>query len=109
MVAKYGEDFAEQFAADLLDEQTYKKVMSIQDQKDRRKAIAEAISDGVANGTIDQQKAYENPDFAQWLDAHADLTQDMCLNANNEQITHHENTQDSQLESGLSAILGQPN
>ena len=26
MVAKYGEDFAEQFAADLLDEQTYKKL-----------------------------------------------------------------------------------
>ncbi|ODS23241.1 hypothetical protein AB835_09800 [Candidatus Endobugula sertula] len=74
MVAKYGEDFAEQFAADLLDEQPYKKVMSIQDQKERREAIAEAINDGIATGTIDQQKAYENPDFGNWLDKSSELS-----------------------------------
>ncbi len=108
MVAKYGEDFAEQFAADLLDDQTYKKLMSIQDQKERREAIAKAINDGVANGTIDHQKAFENPDFKQWLDANDQIEKDMQLNPQYDQITDYREDHDNQLAAGLSGFLGKP-
>lgn len=72
MIDKYGEDFAEQLAADLLDEDTYSKLMEIEDPEERRRAIAKAINDGIENGTIDPDKIYDNPDVKDWLDAHAE-------------------------------------
>ena len=73
MVRRYGEDFAEQFAAELLDEKTFEKLMQIADPEERRKAIALSIHDGVKNGSIDAAKAYQNPDFKEWLDKHAEV------------------------------------
>ena len=73
MARKYGEDFAEQFAAELLDEKTFEKLMQIKDPEERRKAIALSIHDGVKNGSIDATKAYQNPDFKEWLDKHTEV------------------------------------
>jgi len=75
MIAKYGEDFADNLAAEFLDEETYKKLMKIEDPEERRKAIAHAINDGVQNGTIDADAAYKNPDFKGWLDKHKEVVQ----------------------------------
>lgn len=68
LVDKYGEDFAENLAAEYLDEDTYKKLMSIQDKDERRRQIAQAINEGIENGSIDPDAINENPDFAEWLD-----------------------------------------
>ena len=72
MIDKYGEDFAEQFAAELLDEDTYNTLMEIEDPEERRNAIAEAISKGIEDGSIDADSAYRNPDFKEWLDKHSE-------------------------------------
>ena len=72
MIRKYGEDFAEQFAAELLDQETFEELMRIQDPEERRKAIALSIHDGVKNGSIDAAKAHQNPDFKEWLDKHTE-------------------------------------
>ena len=75
MIDKYGEDFAEQFAADLLDKEIFNALMQIKDPKERRKAFADAINDGIRNGTIDAEYAFRNPDYKEWLHAH-DIDQD---------------------------------
>jgi hypothetical protein len=75
MVAKYGEDFAEQFAAEYLDEDTFNNIMQIDAPEKRRQAFAQAINDGIKNGTIDADDVYGNPDFAQWLDKHDEIDQ----------------------------------
>ena len=64
---KYGEDFAENLAAEHLDKETYMKIMAIEDQEERRDAIAEALLDGIENGTIDPDTL--NGDIRSWLDA----------------------------------------
>lgn len=69
MVNKYGEDFAENLAAELLDEETYKRVMSIVDQDERRRQIAIEINQGLSDGSIDASRFNQNQDFVQWLDA----------------------------------------
>ena len=51
MIQKYGEDFAEQFAAELLDKETFEKLMLIQDPEERRKAIALSVWDGIQDGS----------------------------------------------------------
>lgn len=68
LVDKYGEDFAENLAAEYLDEDTYKELMSIEDKEERRHAIANALNEGIGNGTIDPDAINENPDFKEWLD-----------------------------------------
>lgn len=73
LVGKYGEQFAENLAAELLDEEQFKVIMQIEDEAERRRAIADAINNGIANGSIDPKDAYENPDFKEWLDKYSEL------------------------------------
>lgn len=80
MIDKYGEDFAENLAAEYLDKETYQKLIEIEDQEERRHAIAKAINDGIENGTIDADKI-TNPDFKEWLDIHKDKYQQLMINA----------------------------
>ena len=75
LVGKYGEQFAENLAAELLDEEQFKVIMQIEDQAERREAIAKAINDGIRSGEIDVQKAFENPDFRDWLNKHNEVTE----------------------------------
>lgn len=69
---RYGDNFAENLAAEYLDENTYKKLMSIEDQDERRHAIAITIGEGIANGTIDPSEIYADPVMKQWLEAHTE-------------------------------------
>ena len=71
MIGKYGEDFAEQFAAELLEPDVFAELMKIEDPIERQQAMAQAILDGIANGTIDP--ADVNPDFIAWLNTVKDL------------------------------------
>ena len=75
LVGKYGKQFAENLAAELLDEEQFKVIMQIEDQAERREAIAKAINDGIRSGEIDVQKAFENPDFRDWLNKHNEITE----------------------------------
>ncbi len=68
MAGKYGDDFAENLAAEYLEPDVYKEIMTIDDPEERRKAIAEALNEGIANGTIDHTNIYANPDFKYWLE-----------------------------------------
>ena len=77
MMNKYGASFAENLAAEYLDENAYKKLMEIEDLEERRKMIALAINKGINNGSIDPGKVYENPDNKDWLDAHAEVERGM--------------------------------
>lgn len=70
---KYGEDFAEQLAADLLPSDTYKDLMKIEDKDERRRAIAQAINDGIRDGTIDPNDPRINDDYREWLDKHDEV------------------------------------
>jgi hypothetical protein len=67
---KYGEDFAENLAAEHLDEETYMRLMLIDEQGERRKQIAIELQRGIENGTIDAD-AIENPDFKEWIEVRA--------------------------------------
>ncbi len=69
---KYGEDFAENLAAEHLDEDTYMRLMEIDDQDERRRQIAIELQRGIENGTIDPN-AIENPDFIEWIDKRAEV------------------------------------
>ena len=73
MINKYGEDFAEQFAAEFLTPDKFTELMSIEDDSERRAALADALLDGINDGSIDVDKVYANPDFKQWLDKHDDI------------------------------------
>ena len=66
LIEKYGEYFAENLAAEYLDDETYKQLMSIDDQDERRRQIAHEINKGIENGTIKYNST--NPDFKEWLD-----------------------------------------
>ena len=50
-------------------------IMQIEDEAERREAIAKAINDGIRSGEIDVQKAFENPDFRDWLNKHNEITE----------------------------------
>lgn len=73
MMAKYGDNFADEFAVEYLDKDTYDKIKLIQDPTERDKAFAKAINDGIKNGTIDAEDVYANPDFAAWLKKHDEV------------------------------------
>ena len=75
---KYGDDFAEVFAAEFLDDETYKTLMQIEDPEERRRAIAKAINDGIASGTIDPEEVYKNPDVKEWLAVHQQKRQQLA-------------------------------
>lgn len=102
---RYGEDFAENLAAEYLDEQTYKELMAIEDQEERRSAIAAAINEGITNGTIDPSEIYADAELKEWLEKHAtrsDLENQKTLETG---LAYDSVDHDSSLEGSLSAIL----
>ncbi|PCI97252.1 MAG: hypothetical protein COB14_09305 [Alphaproteobacteria bacterium] len=110
LVDKYGEDFAENLAAEHLDEETYMRLMAIDNQDERRAAIAEAINDGIKNGTIDAG-SIDNPDMKDWLDARSQEQQqrasiDISSDNNLESVSTVNNPHDTQENTSLSAGLG---
>jgi len=72
--AKYGENFAEQLAAEHLDEETYNRLMEIEDKDERRREIAKALKEGIDNGTIDPS-ALDDPQLREWVDARSEEQQ----------------------------------
>ena len=104
---KYGEYFAENWAAELLDEETYSELMKIEDQAERRRAIAEAIQRGIDDGTIDPAEVQSNPDLARWLEYEQEMSRNLTasLEAGNQPQAQHELEQSDQLESGFSNLF----
>lgn len=92
LIDKYGQNFAEDLAAQYLDAD-YKQLTSIEDPEERRKAIAAAINEGIANGTIDPTEIYADTELKEWLDIHRDK-QDLIL----------ENLETQTLEQGYDRI-----
>jgi len=70
LAARYGENFAENLAAEYLSEESYKRLMSIEDQTERRRQIAVELNQGIRDGSIDADKILGNSDFESWLHAH---------------------------------------
>ena len=113
MIQNSGEDFAEQFAAELLDKETFEKLMLIQDPEERRKAIALSVWDGIKDGSIDASKAHQNPDFKDWLDKHAEVRDyrqsldhgEASLSDKHQAESSHDNAGRDDLESGFGALF----
>ena len=80
LVDKYGEDFAENLAAEHLDEDTYMRLMAIEDQDERRRQIAIELNEGIGNGTIDRN-AIDNPDFKEWIEKRVEVENLVVENA----------------------------
>ncbi len=118
MVGKYGEDFAENMAAEYLDPDVYNEIMKIQDPEERRKAIADAINEGIANGTIDPADIYANPDFKEWLDkrradSQAQNVDELAQNNENRNLNDDADnnaglTEDSELQNDIISAFGRP-
>jgi len=120
LIEKYGEYFAENLAAEHLDEETYKQLMLIDDPEERRKQIAKAINDGLENGTIDKSIINENPDFKEWLDVSKEyelneLQETMISHEESKQqlkpdeFVNHNTDQKVNLESGFDALFSKNN
>ena len=77
---KYGENFAEQLAAEHLDEETYQRIMAIEDEEERRRQIALTLKEGIKNGTIDPA-VFDDPQIREWIDARSEQRQ-MAASAN---------------------------
>ena len=73
MATKYGENFSDDFAAQFLSKEKCEELMKIKNPKEREKATARAINEGIKNGTIDPNDVYANPDFKAWLDKHDEV------------------------------------
>lgn len=122
MATQYGENFAEDLAAEYLDEETYIRLMEIEDQTERRRQIAIELNKGIQDGTIDADKIHGNSDFEDWLGAHAveeqrELERAQELRRNDTQSSdaladetkvdkHHENKHSTALESGFDNVFG---
>lgn len=106
MIDKYGEDFAENLAAEYLDTKIYMALMKIDDPQERRRTIADAINTGIQNGTIDSDKVLKNPDNKEWLIAHEDVKQEKLNNAEHGITSTHDGDEKLHLSSGLSSLLG---
>jgi hypothetical protein len=70
LAARYGENFAENLAAEYLSEESYKRLMSIEDQTERRRQIAVELNKGIEDGSIDKGRIFENADMENWLKVH---------------------------------------
>ncbi len=122
LAAQYGENFAENLAAEFLDEETYKRLMEIEDQTERRRQIAFELNKAIESGSIDADEVYRNSDFKDWLDTHkverqhklkkteeAELDQENTngLPSGTEKAEQtYQGTQNANLETGLDFILG---
>ncbi|SFL35950.1 hypothetical protein SAMN05216302_106717 [Nitrosomonas aestuarii] len=63
LAARYGENFAENLAAEYLSEESYKRLMSIEDKTERRRQIAVELYKGIEDGSIDKGRIFENADM----------------------------------------------
>jgi hypothetical protein len=125
LAEQYGENFAENLAAEHLDEDTYKRLMGIDDKTERRRQIAFELNKGIEDGSIVTDKIYGNSDFKDWLGAHKEnrqlkleasqnnydsdskLNPDTEVTGNEKSIEEsHKNAQNTGLEVGFDAILG---
>lgn len=70
LAARYGENFAENLAAEYLTEESYKRLMSIEDKTERRRQIAIELNKGIEDGSIDKGRIFENADMENWLKVH---------------------------------------
>ena len=70
LAARYGENFAENLAAEYLSEESYKRLMSIEDKTERRRQIAVELNKGIEGGSIDKGRIFENADMENWLKVH---------------------------------------
>ena len=102
----YGDGGTLNWAAELLDEDTYAQIMQIEDQAERREAIAEAIIQGVRNGTIDPE-TIDNPDLLEWLDRHTEKYESRLEAAAGDTKTgvDHELTAEGKEEAALDAAF----
>ncbi len=101
LAAQYGENFAEDLAAEYLDEETYKRLMEIEDQTERRRQIAIELNKGIQDGTIDTDKIHGNSDFEGWLGAHEIEEQcELERSRSNVQLddSYPDNTNDAKVE-----------
>ena len=87
LAARYGENFAENLAAEYLNEESYKRLMSIEDKTERRRQIALELNQGIRDGSIDADKIYGNSDFKNWLDTHEKNRQLKLESARNDQAS----------------------
>lgn len=122
LAARYGENFAENLAAEYLDEESYKRLISIEDKTERRRQIAVELNQGIRNGSIDADKILGNSDFEGWLHARDAEEQriferSQVLNQPDTQSSdpavdgqkiedHHKNQQNTALENGFDKIFG---
>lgn len=79
LAEQYGENFAEDLFADLhqqglIDGDAYQSAMAIEDDKERRQAIALLIQQGLDDGTITMADLEGHPWAADWLDLHEQET-----------------------------------
>ncbi|WP_416877416.1 hypothetical protein [Litorimonas sp.] len=75
---KHGEHFAENLLSDLnqdglIEDDDYKRIMSIEDQEQRRVAIAAAIQDGLDSGRIQPEDLKDHPWAQDWLRRHEEV------------------------------------
>ncbi len=102
LIDKYGEYFAENLAAEHLDDETYKLLMTIDDQNERREQIAKMINDGIEEGTIDLDAINENPDLKEWLEVRKELE----LNINSQEIENSNSVEfETKTESRFDAVF----
>ena len=107
MEGRYGEDFAENWAAELLDEESYMELVRIENQDERRSAVANAIREGVRNGTINPAKVNDIPHLEEWLNRHDQLEERRLAQAglDTKDSDGHEHKSTDDLETKLSAII----
>lgn len=83
---QYGSGFAGDLLADLsakglVSDDEYARIMAIEDDTERRRAIALRIQEGLDNGTIKPEDLKEHPWAHEWLDKHKQATTEMTLQA----------------------------
>ncbi len=110
---KYGENFAENLAAEHLDEDTYQRLMEIQDQDERRTQIALALKEGIENGTIDPAEL-DDPQIREWIDARSEahnykIQNDLSVDKNIDDVLTADSNHAVENDSGLSSTLANLN
>jgi len=86
LVAQYGQGFAGDLLADLcakglVADDEYARIMAIEDDTERRRAIAMRIQEGLDNGTIKPEDLQGHPWAREWLDKHKQATAEMTRQA----------------------------
>jgi len=82
LVTQYGQGFAGDLLADLcakgrVSDDEYAHIMAIEDNTERRCAIAIRIQEGLDNGTIKPDDLQGHPWAREWLDKHKEATTEM--------------------------------